>query len=334
VSSLVSVLLPYRDAAPTVEEAIDSILAQRDVALEILAIDDGSTDGGASLVARMARGDRRVRPLTSERRGIVAALLAGLAEARGPVIARMDADDVSLPWRLRRQLDALAENPTVGALGTQVECFPEGAVGEGMLRYVAWQNALVTAEDHARDRFVESPLCHPSVVLRREALERCGPWREGPFPEDYELWLRLFAHGYQLAKVPEVLLRWRHTKGRATFRDPRFAIERFTETKAVHLAARLAAAARPFAVWGAGQTGKRLARALRVHGARPSVFIDIDPEKIGRTAQGAPIVSAEAATLAAHLVVVAVGARGARDLVRARLLAAGRREGDDFICAA
>jgi glycosyltransferase involved in cell wall biosynthesis len=324
--------MPYRDAAPTIEEAAASVLAQESVDLELVAIDDGSQDDGASRMRAIASRDARVVLVRGEGRGIAAALGRGLAAARGEVIARMDADDVALPTRLRAQLDALARDPRLGAVGTRVDAL--GLCGEGMRRYIAWQNALVTPEDHARELFVESPLCHPSVVLRRQALREVGGWRDGPWAEDYDLWLRLDAAGYKLAKVPEVLLLWRQGHPRLTFSDPRYAPARFVEARAAYLAPKLARAARPLVVWGAGPTGRRLARALEKHGARASRFVDIDPRKIGRVARGARIVSPQDLRAGEDLVVVAVGARGARALVRENLVGRGFVEGTDFLCAA
>ncbi len=309
------------------------MLDEREVSLEVLAIDDGSTDGGPGIVARIAVEDTRVRPLATGGRGLVAALSHGLAHARAPFVARMDGDDVSLPGRLRAQLDAMTRAPRLGAIGTQVEGFPEAAVGEGLRRYIAWQNALVTAQDHAREIYVEAPLCHPSVMLRREALARVGGYRDVAWAEDYDLWLRLHGAGYELAKIPAVLLRWRHREGRATFADPRYDLARFVDAKAGPLATHIARLGRPVTVWGAGPTGKRLARALERHGVRAERFVDIDPRKIGRIARGVPIVAPEGLSRGAHTVIVAVGARGARDLIREYLVREGFVDGEDFVCA-
>lgn len=333
---IVSVLLPYRNAEETLEEALASVLQERSIELELIALDDGSTDAGPEIVERFRRADPRVIPESAPSGGIARALNRALSIARGSFIARMDADDISLPGRLERQAEALAEDPRLAVIGAQVELFPEGAAGEGMQRYIAWQNAILTPEDHAREIFVEAPLCHPSVMIRRAPLDDVGGFREGPWPEDYDLWLRLDARGHQFAKVPETLFRWRQRKASATFSDPRYSLTRFTETRAFYLAPRLLARGRPIAVWGAGKTGRRLARELASRGARPELFIDIDPRKIGRTAQGAPIEPPEALVLGRNTIVVAVGARGARELIRAHLRAAGFREGMDFdfICAA
>jgi glycosyltransferase involved in cell wall biosynthesis len=334
VTPRVSVLLPYRDAVGTVEEALGSVLAEREPALEVIAVDDGSTDAGPAIVARLARGDGRVVALASGGVGIARALALAAGAARGELLARMDADDVSLPGRFAAQAALLDADPGLGAVGARVEAFPDEAVGEGTRHYLAWMNALITPADHARDLFVESPLCHPSVMLRRAALERAGGYVDVPWPEDYDLWLRLHAAGYGLAKVDATLLRWRHHPGRATLLDPRYGLPRFDQLKARYLAPILRAAGRPVAVWGAGKTGKHLARALEGEGVRAVLFVDIDPRKIGSVARGAPIVAPPDLRRGEHLVVVAVGARGARALVRARLDAAGFREGQDYLCAA
>lgn len=330
----VSVLLPFRDAASTLEEALDSILAQRGVRLEVVAVDDGSRDESSALAAKLAARHAALRVVRTDGIGIARALQLALGHARAERIARMDADDVAHGERLARQLDALARAPAIAVLGTQVACFPEAEVGAGLARYVAWQNGLIAAEEHARQLFVESPLCHPSIVVRRAALEAVGGYRDGDFPEDYDLFLRLDAAGYALAKLPEVLLRWRHHATRATMTDARYGRDRFLAAKAPHLARRVRALGRPVDVWGAGATGKRIARALEPYGVRAERFIDIDPDKIGRTARGAPIIASSAVTPPrGRTVIVAVAARGARDLVRGQLDALGYREGHDYLCA-
>lgn len=330
---VVSVLLPYRDAEATLLEAIAGVLDER-VPLELLAIDDGSRDGGPAIVAELAAKDARVVPLAAHGVGIALALDVGARASRAAFVARMDADDVSIAPRIARSIELLDADPRLGVVGARVEAFPTAAVEEGLRRYVAWMNALVTPEEHARDLFVESPLCHPSTTMRRAALEAAGGYRDVPWPEDYDLWLRVAAAGYGLAKLPELGLRWRHHARRATLTDARYELAAFAPLKARYLAPRLVAAGRPVAVWGAGKTGKHLARALEPEGVTASRFVDIDPRKIGGVARGAPIVAPEGLVRGTETIVVAVGARGARDLVRAWLTRRGFVEGADFVCAA
>jgi glycosyltransferase involved in cell wall biosynthesis len=325
----VCVLLPYRDAATTLVEALESVLGEPSVA-ERVAVDDGSVDEGPALVEAIARRDGRIRRLRTPGVGVTGALVAGWAASDAPFVARMDADDVSRPGRIERARAALVDDPSLAAVGTEVEAFP--APGPGLRRYVAWQNTLHSPEEHARDRFVEAPLCHPSVTLRRAAVDQVGGYREVPWPQDYDLWLRLVAAGHGLAKLPFVGLGWRHRPDRVSFNHPHNAPDRLVRARAHHLAPRLRG--RPFRVWGAGDTGKDLARALEAEGAFAADFVDIDPRKIGRTARGRAVRPAEAALDGDVFVVVAVGAPGARDIVRGRLLGAGKREGLDFVCAA
>jgi glycosyltransferase involved in cell wall biosynthesis len=332
VNPRVSVLLPYRDAGATIEEALGSVLEERGIAFEVIAVDDGSRDDGPEVVRRMAARDGRIAAIASGGRGIVGALGVAADAARGALLARMDGDDVSIPGRLAAEAALLEGDPRLGVVGTQVEVFGEG-VGEGMRRYVAWMNGLETPEDHARDLFVESPLCHPSVMIRREALEDAGGYREVAWAEDYDLWLRMHARGWKIAKVPSILLRWRRHAGQVTWSDPRCGLARFDQAKGLYLAPELRRMGRTVAVWGAGKTGKRIGRAIGEHGIVVELYVDIDPRKIGGVARGAPIVAPADLPRGKYSVVVAVGARGAREIVRGRLTAAGFVEGVDYVCA-
>jgi hypothetical protein len=331
-----SVLVPFRDASSTIDAAIAGLVAREDPALEVLLVDDGSTDSGPERVRVWAKRDPRVRLLQSQGRGLVAALQWGLAAAEGDLIARMDADDISHPERLSAQRAFLLAESEVAVLGTRVSAFAdEGPVGEGMQRYVAWQNTLLSPEDHRRELFVESPLCHPSIMARREALLSVGGYHQSNGPEDYELFLRLDQAGFGMAKLPEVMLSWRHRPGRATFSDARYSLGNLRAAKAPFLAQRVAQCAKERRVlWGAGPTGRRLARALTTHGVQLDCFVDVDPQKIGRRAQGLPIEPHTALDSERDLVIAAVGAQGARALIRSDLEARGFREGVDAWFAA
>jgi glycosyltransferase involved in cell wall biosynthesis len=325
---MVSVLLPYRDAEGTIAEAVASVLAEGAVS-EVIAIDDGSRDQGFSRVESMQ--DARIVHVRTEGIGVAGALREGLRRARGELIARMDADDVSRPGRIAASAKVLERDTSIAVVACQVEAI--GEVTDGMRAYVAWQNAIVTREEHARAIFVESPVCHPATTIRRSALEAVGGFRDAPWAEDWDLWLRLDAAGFGFVKIPEPLLEWRQHAHNVTRRDPRCSIERLREGRATYLAPRLASMKRPIAMWGAGPTGKRLARELERHGVVTSRFIDIDPRKIGRVRRGVPVIDRHDLDRE-HTIVVAVGARGARDLVRADLLERGFVEGRDFIAAA
>ncbi|RLB46346.1 MAG: glycosyl transferase [Deltaproteobacteria bacterium] len=326
----ISVLLPYRDAAATIDEALASVLQDGSPQIEVLAVDDGSEDDGPRRVHERATKDARIRCLESHGAGIVGALNRAVSAARAPVFARMDADDVSLPGRFEAQLALLEAHPEVAIVAARVRNLADAPIGRGLERYVAWQNDLLTARDHDRDIFVESPLCHPSVMMRRDAFEAVGGYRESPWAEDYDLWLRLWHAGHRFMKVPEVYLEWRNRAGRLTHTDPRLSEEAFRRAKAHYLAPWVTAGGRPLTIWGAGPTGKRMARALEAHGVFAARFVDVDPKKIGGTARGVPIAAIESLSATAETVLAAVGNARARGLIRADLDARGFVEGMDY----
>src|SRR6185312_8223244 len=97
--------------------------------------------------------------------------------ARGSLIARMDADDVSHPERLSRQRAVMLAQPDIGVLGTRVRAVGSGELGGGLVRYVEWQNSVLSAEEHRVARFIESPLCHPSMMIRRSVFDALEGYR-------------------------------------------------------------------------------------------------------------------------------------------------------------
>lgn len=331
----ISVLLPARNAAATLPEALAGLFAQRGAPpWELICVDDGSSDATPQLLAAAACAARpfvEVRVLRGAGVGLVAALNLGLAHCRGALIARMDADDRVHPDRLRLQADLLARKPSLGAAGSLVRLFPR-PLTRGAARLEGWLDSVVTAEECARGRFIEAPLVHPSMMLRREAVAAVGGFHDCGWAEDWDLQLRLVHAGYSLEKVPEVLLFWRDSPGGLTRTHPAYSAAAMQRLRAHHLA-RGPLAGRPLEIWGAGPTGKRLARALEPHGVRPRRFVDVAARK--RVARGVPVVPArEVGRPSEALLVCAVGADGARDEIRAALLPLGFREGEDFLFAA
>ncbi|MBP6965128.1 MAG: glycosyltransferase [Armatimonadetes bacterium] len=332
---LVSVLMPARDAAGTVHLAVASLLRQTFADFQIVAVDDGSTDRTGDILDQMAEQDPRLKPIHLPRSGLVPALNAGIEECRGDLVVRMDADDICHRERLRLQVAYMCDNPDISVCGCLVRSFPRSAVRAGFLRYEQWLNSLTNHDEIVRDIFVESPLAHPSVAMRASDLREVGGYADVGWPEDYDLWLRLFTAGKRFGKVPRTLLFWRESPGRLTFTDSRYSLENFMRIKARFLAVLAERSARPVIVWGAGMTGRRLTKHLVREGVQPVAVVDIDPRKIGRRLRGAPVIWPE--QLAEHgdaLVIAAVGSDGARELIRERLRGMGRVEVRDFICAA
>ncbi len=333
----VSVLLPVRDARPHLGDCIASLSRQTLSDFEVVAVDDGSLDGSAGLLDAWAGRDPRVRVLHLPPSGLVAALNAGLGECRAPLVARMDGDDISHPRRLELQARELEGRPGIGVVSCLVRHFPRRRVAEGFRIYEGWLNSMTTPAAIARERFVESPVAHPSVMVRRELLDRAGGYRDFDGPEDYDLWLRLMERGVEIAKVERTLYFWREHGERLTRVDGRYSADNFLRCKARYLLSGPLAGSRRVVMWGAGRTGRRLSRHLLREGAPLACFIDIDPEKIGRTLRGLPIIGVEdlpAMLGAGTVVLAAVASRGARELIRKQLDAMGLVEGAGYWCVA
>jgi glycosyltransferase involved in cell wall biosynthesis len=333
----VSVLLPVRDAGETLDACVQSLRAQTLAEHEVIAVDDGSRDGSRERLLEWAREDTRVRVVPGPARGLVAALDHGLAQARAPLLARMDADDVAYPERLERQARRLDAEPSLTALGSRVRLVgPADVRNEGMRAYVEWQNRVLEPEQIARELFVESPLVHPSVTMRTDALRALGGYRDTGGPEDYDLWLRGAAAGWRFAKLPEVLLDWRDGPSRLTRTDPRYHADRFREAKLDALAAGLLPRGRPVVLWGAGPIGKAWSRDLRARGCPVAAFVEVDPRKLGQDIHGAPVVGvADVGRLpAGALHLAAVGSADARERIRAEAARSGLVEGRQFVAVA
>jgi glycosyltransferase involved in cell wall biosynthesis len=330
----VSVLLPVRDQAGYLGDALASLSAQTFSDFEVLVVDDGSTDGSAEVADAHGREDGRFRVLRQEPAGIVAALERGRAESRGRLIARMDGDDVVLPERLEAQVEALADGG-LAACGGRVAYFPDEAVRDGARRYERWLNGLVTADEAARDVFVECPLPHPALTIRADALAAVGAYRDRGWPEDYDLVLRLWAARHAFRNVESLVLRWREHGARRSRSDPAYSLDAFVRCKVHHLRATLLPGFPSVVVWGAGPVGKSFARELRAQGTEVAAFVDVDPRKIGHDVHGAPVVAVEdAPRYRDSFAVGAVAGEVARAEIREAVAAEGRRDGIDFVAVA
>ena len=334
-NTAVSVLMPCYNAHETVDDAMRSITEQTFRSFELIAVDDGSTDRTLDQLQNWASRDSRIRVLSLSHAGIIEALNAGLVACTAGLIARMDADDHSHPDRLTRQLEFLTEHPEIAVAGSYVEAFPPDQVQEGFRIYVEWLNSLDTPELIARDIFVESPLAHPSTMIRADWLQRVGGYQEHGWPEDYDLWLRLYVEGAKFGKVGEVLLEWREQPDRLTRTDSRYSVENFLRAKAHYLCRGPLADREAVIIWGAGQMGRRISKHLERGGAKLVAFVDIDPKKIGKVKRGLPILSAEDLPKLLKqyrdpIVLAAVGSRGARHLIRDRLDEIGLVETEDY----
>lgn len=325
-SPRVRIVLPARNEAPRLARALRSLQRQTLADWTCVIIDDGSTDDTPRIAERFAREDGRFQLRTQAPSGLVAALNNGMAGCIAPFVARMDGDDVSHPRRLAEQVALLEARPDIGAVSCLVRLFPRRALRVGLLRYERWLNRLVEPNEIAADMFVECPLAHPSVMMRREALEQIGGYEDHGWPEDYDLFLRLHARGVRFAKVPRTLFFWCDRAERYQRTSKNCTPDAFIRCKLHHLRSRVTG---PVAVRGAGPTGRLVMRQMRALGWDVRLLVDVDRGRIGQRIDGIPVVAPNDRQASDLPLLVVVGVEGAREQIRAELHARGRVEGHD-----
>jgi GT2 family glycosyltransferase len=202
-SPKISVLMPVYDSARFLPAAVDSILRQTLVEIELFALDGGSSDGSIEMLRRMAADDPRLKVIAPGRLGLVESLNLGVSLAQAPLIARMDADDVARPDRFAKQLALLADQPDVVAVSGGIDFIDEDG------RYLKTLLFPTLPESIASELFFHSVVVHPAVMMRTASVRAVGGYRRvARHAEDYDLWLRLNETG-RIANLPDVVLSFR-----------------------------------------------------------------------------------------------------------------------------
>ncbi len=328
----ISILLPLRDEEEYLPAALASLRAQSYSHWELVAVDDGSTDGSSRILSTAAQRDRRIRVFSRPALGLVAALNFGLEACRADLVARMDADDISHPRRLELQGAALMEHPDLTLVASRVKHFPRPGLKQGMLVYEDWQNALLSHDQIMRDLYVESPFAHPSVLFRKEEIIKIGGYRDLKWAEDYDLWLRLAENGARFARLPETLLYWRDRPLRLTRTAENCTLDAFRACKAHFLQRGPLRGHDEVWIWGAGQEGKLWRKALARVGLRVGGWVEVAPNKIGQRIHQEEVLAYDQLPPEHPPILVCVGTKGIRDQIREFCCQRGMVEGSDFLC--
>jgi glycosyltransferase involved in cell wall biosynthesis len=289
----VSVLMPCYNVQYTIDDAISSLINQSLGDFELVAADDGSTDGTLSQLQKWAQRDQRIRVIQLPHQGIISTLNAGIQACRCAFIARMDADDRSTPDRLKQQVNMLADNPDLALVSGLVRGFPEGNLGIEFRAYISWLNSLHTEEDIKREIFVMSPLAHPSVAYRREWVEKVGGYQDHGWAEDYDLWVRLYLAGAKFGKVNDVLLEWRDHPQRLTHTDGRYSSNSDLRLKAHYLVQGPPFIRKKIYIWGVGMIARQLGEQLMKLGCTAATYIETHQTLEGSLDLLFPVISAE-----------------------------------------
>lgn len=279
---LVSVILPFYNAERTLASALISIQNQSYENFECIMVNNNSSDEGASIAELFCEKDNRFRLVEEKKQGVMFASNNGSSEAKGELICRMDADDVMAPDRLKWQVAFLLNNLDYGAVAGLVKYVSHREDTDGFARYVDWVNSVQSYDEIMLNRFVESPIVNPTAMWRREVAEKWGMYRQGDFPEDYELWLRWLENGVKIAKVSKEVLEWNDSDSRLTRTDDIYSDEAFYQIKTEYLSRFLAKKNNhhPWVyVWGGSKTSRKRASMLEDFGIEIKGYIDINKNR-------------------------------------------------------
>jgi glycosyltransferase involved in cell wall biosynthesis len=199
----VSFILPVYNAAAFLEQTLASLFSQTFEDFEVVAINDGSTDGSGELLRKAAGQDARMRVVERGNRGLVATLNEAIDMARANYLARIDADDVCVPERLDRQSSYLDAFPDVAVVGSATQTFSDDPAVE--------RRVIQHPRDPAAAMLFRSVVAHPSVMMRKDVLDAHGLRYREPYrcAQDYDLWCRCVARGLRIVNHEKVLVHYR-----------------------------------------------------------------------------------------------------------------------------
>ncbi len=223
---LISVILPVYNANGYLPLAIESILAQTYKNFELIAIDDGSTDNSLDILKKYAKKDSRIKVLHNKRNlNIANSLNIGIKHAKGQFIARMDADDISLPHRFQKQIHFLLKHPEIVILGGQVRTIDVNGKALGRKLFPVLDNEI------RESLYTSNPIQHPTAIINKFLLPKNFSWYNPSLPpaEDYDLFFRLGQYG-KYHNLNKFVLKYRQYLGSNTFKNP---IKTFNVTQKV-----------------------------------------------------------------------------------------------------
>ncbi len=256
--SLVSVLIPVKNAADWLDDCLNSLQNQSFGDWECLMLDDGSDDNSREIIYNWTLKDDRIRKVEATGTGLIQANRNLLEAAKGIYVTRMDADDLMPPNRLKSMVELLncADKNTI--VTGKVQFFPETECGPGTQFYEQWLNRRCELNDHWQHIWRECVIPSPCWLMRTEELRSVGGFDSAVYPEDYNMALKLYFAGFQVQAVNEVCHLWRQHSRRYSKNSENYSAEQFMRLKWNYLKKRHTAPDQPICILGTMDKGKLL----------------------------------------------------------------------------
>ncbi len=324
---LVSVVMPVRNGAAFVLSAVNSILKQTFSDIELIVVDNGSSDQTPEIVNSIK--DKRLRYFQENERGVYFALNRGIRECNGQFFARMDGDDISAATRIENQYKLWQEcrAEVIGGLVTPFSA--ESTIGNGMGRYCDWLNNLTENGAIKSAMFIEDPIPSPTLFMPLDAIKRVGGYDVGVYPDDYNLTLKNFMAGYSFAKVGQETLLWRDHQNRLSRTEVQLSDQRFFEIKVKYFLKTVYNIKRKTVIWGLGRNAKKLYKTFKCQGVDISGFTSLPEYIVNNELYGKAVkIFSE---WNGCFFIIATAAKDARETIKNELQANGLKEMVDYL---
>ncbi len=330
----VTVILPFFNSGEELDMAIQSIVDQTYTNWTLILVSNNGDETGLDIANRWRADDERIVQIEETQQGISFALNTGLRHTNSEYIARMDADDLSHPERLAQQVAFLDNNPDIDVVSTQTTFDTQISGSTGYSLFVDWQNSIITPDEHALSRFIESPLAHPTVMFRKSLTDKYGFYDTGRVPEDYELWLRWLDEDVKFHKLPSQLLTWTDHPSRLSRNHDNYCKEAFFTIKCHYLAKWIkhnVPSNKKIIVCGSSRTGRKRADLLKELGVNVFGFTDVK-KRPNRQVNFVPY--QQITDPEPWFLINFIGRRGVGEAIRQHFAKLGFKEGKDLILAA
>ena len=228
----ISLITPFKNAAPFLEECIASVLKQDFTDWEWILVDDGSTDTSKEIV--LGAKDPRFQLLPNEGVGILPALQTAQKHITGNFVSRMDADDIMPPKKLSTLLDCLKQHGKGYVATGKVKYFGVEPVSAGYLEYEAWLNERIEKQDHYKHLYRECVVASPNWMMFREDFDKTEGYNNLSYPEDYDQIFRWEMHGLKIACTSDITHLWREHSKRTSRNSPHYQQKAFFQLKTHH----------------------------------------------------------------------------------------------------
>lgn len=278
---MVSIIIPYKNPLPYFEDCLKSIVNQSHKKLQIILVNDHSTDDSEKLAFKYSIEDSRIKLVNNVGKGIVDALNTGSEIAKGKYITRMDADDIMSENKIEILRSLLEKKKTKHIAVGNVKYFAsKKPMGNGYLKYANWLNELTSNKKNFKEIYKECTIPSCSWMMHRSDFENIKGFKNLNYPEDYDFLFRVYYNQIKLTTTKEIIHLWRDHPKRTSRNSKDYLFENFIPLKIKYLIENELKSKDELVLWGSGKKGKLVAKKL-IENNCSFTWISNNSKKIG-----------------------------------------------------